>query len=159
MKNMVKEIARTHPAMVCGFGIEKYHPIIVGVTGSVGKSSTKEAIALVLSAEYTVRKSEGNYNNESASRSPFSVNEVRVILSLVGFAFSSVRVSSSWFLVGIRIYSFSRWPSIAQAICSISSHFCRSRWVSSLVSERVISNIFGRSMRSRRKRTARDEYE
>lgn len=44
--------------------LKKYHPIIVGVTGSVGKSSTKEAIALVLSAEYTVRKSEGNYNNE-----------------------------------------------------------------------------------------------
>jgi UDP-N-acetylmuramoyl-tripeptide--D-alanyl-D-alanine ligase len=44
--------------------LKKYHPIIVGVTGSVGKSSTKEAIALVLSAQYTIRKSEGNYNNE-----------------------------------------------------------------------------------------------
>jgi len=44
--------------------LKKYHPIIVGVTGSVGKSSTKEAIALVLSSEYEVRKSEGNYNNE-----------------------------------------------------------------------------------------------
>lgn len=44
--------------------LKKYHPLIVGVTGSVGKSSTKEAIALVLSAAYVVRKSEGNYNNE-----------------------------------------------------------------------------------------------
>lgn len=53
--------------ILCVFSIlilKKYHPIIVGVTGSVGKSSTKEAIALVLSAEYTIRKSEGNYNNE-----------------------------------------------------------------------------------------------
>lgn len=44
--------------------LKKYQPIIVGITGSVGKSSTKEAVALVLGIEYTVRKAEGNYNNE-----------------------------------------------------------------------------------------------
>ncbi|MDP2837947.1 MAG: UDP-N-acetylmuramoyl-tripeptide--D-alanyl-D-alanine ligase [Candidatus Moranbacteria bacterium] len=43
--------------------LRKYQPLIVGITGSVGKSSTKEAVALVLSVAYTVRKSEGNYNN------------------------------------------------------------------------------------------------
>ncbi|OGI14908.1 MAG: hypothetical protein A3E38_02720 [Candidatus Moranbacteria bacterium RIFCSPHIGHO2_12_FULL_54_9] len=44
--------------------LRKYHPLIVGITGSVGKSSTKEAVALVLSRAYAVRKAEGNYNNE-----------------------------------------------------------------------------------------------
>lgn len=44
--------------------LRKYSPFIVGVTGSVGKSSTKEAIALALSVGYSVRKTEGNYNNE-----------------------------------------------------------------------------------------------
>lgn len=44
--------------------LRKYHPLIIGITGSVGKSSTKEAVALALSAGYTVRKAEGNYNNE-----------------------------------------------------------------------------------------------
>ena len=39
-------------------------PIVVGVTGSVGKSSAKEAIALVLSKNYRVGFSPGNYNNE-----------------------------------------------------------------------------------------------
>ncbi|MFZ1627035.1 MAG: UDP-N-acetylmuramoyl-tripeptide--D-alanyl-D-alanine ligase [Candidatus Moraniibacteriota bacterium] len=39
-------------------------PIIVGITGSVGKSSAKEAIALVLARKYQVRFSPGNYNNE-----------------------------------------------------------------------------------------------
>lgn len=39
-------------------------PIVVGITGSVGKSSAKEAIALVLSKNYRVRFSPGNYNNE-----------------------------------------------------------------------------------------------
>lgn len=44
--------------------LKKYDPFIIGVTGSVGKSSAKEAIALALSVGYSVRKSEGNYNNE-----------------------------------------------------------------------------------------------
>jgi len=37
---------------------------VVGITGSVGKTSTKEFIATVLSENYRVLKTEGNYNNE-----------------------------------------------------------------------------------------------
>lgn len=37
---------------------------VVGITGSVGKTSTKEMIASVLSEKYKVLKTEGNYNNE-----------------------------------------------------------------------------------------------
>jgi len=37
---------------------------VVGITGSVGKTSTKEFIAGVLSEKYRVLKTEGNYNNE-----------------------------------------------------------------------------------------------
>lgn len=44
--------------------LRKYRPLIVGITGSVGKSSTKEAVTLVLGVGYTVRKADGNYNNE-----------------------------------------------------------------------------------------------
>ena len=36
----------------------------VGITGSVGKTSTKEFIAGVLSEKYNTLKTEGNYNNE-----------------------------------------------------------------------------------------------
>lgn len=39
-------------------------PLIVGVTGSVGKTGAKEAIAEVLGRRYTVRKSEKNLNSE-----------------------------------------------------------------------------------------------
>ena len=37
---------------------------VVGITGSVGKTSTKEMIASVLSQRYRVLKTEGNFNNE-----------------------------------------------------------------------------------------------
>ena len=37
---------------------------VIGITGSVGKTSTKEFIAGVLSEKYNVLKTQGNYNNE-----------------------------------------------------------------------------------------------
>ncbi len=37
---------------------------IIGITGSVGKTSTKEIIASVLSEKFNVLKTEGNFNNE-----------------------------------------------------------------------------------------------
>ena len=37
---------------------------VVGITGSVGKTSTKEFIASVLAEKYNVLKTEGNFNNE-----------------------------------------------------------------------------------------------
>ena len=37
---------------------------VVGITGSVGKTSTKEMIAAVLGQEFVVHKTQGNFNNE-----------------------------------------------------------------------------------------------
>jgi len=44
--------------------VKKYKPFIIGITGSVGKTSTKEAIALVLKEKFFIRASYKNYNNE-----------------------------------------------------------------------------------------------
>lgn len=42
----------------------KFKPVVVGVTGSVGKTTTKEMIALALSCKHGVHKTVGNHNNE-----------------------------------------------------------------------------------------------
>lgn len=44
--------------------LKKYRPMVVGITGSVGKTSAKEAVFAVLSKKFKVRKNEKNYNNE-----------------------------------------------------------------------------------------------
>ena len=44
--------------------LAKYKPEIIGITGSVGKTSTKEAVYTVLAAKLNVRRSAKNYNNE-----------------------------------------------------------------------------------------------
>lgn len=44
--------------------IKKQKPKIVGITGSVGKSSTKQVAGLLLGVDFKVRKNKGNYNNE-----------------------------------------------------------------------------------------------
>lgn len=43
---------------------EQLDTTIIGITGSVGKTSTKEIIASVLEEKYSVLKTDGNYNNE-----------------------------------------------------------------------------------------------
>lgn len=49
---------------LAGYWRRKFRARVVGVTGSVGKTVTKEAIWSVLRQERTALKSEGNYNNE-----------------------------------------------------------------------------------------------
>lgn len=44
--------------------IKKYRPDVVGITGSIGKTSTKEAVSAVLKTRFNVRSSVKNYNNE-----------------------------------------------------------------------------------------------
>lgn len=46
------------------YKISLYNIPIVAVTGSVGKTSTKDIIASVMTTKYNVLKTEGNYNNE-----------------------------------------------------------------------------------------------
>ncbi len=49
---------------VAAFYREQLDIPVVGITGSVGKTSTKEMIAVTLGAKYNVLKTQGNFNNE-----------------------------------------------------------------------------------------------
>ncbi|HAL50507.1 MAG: Alanine racemase [Candidatus Uhrbacteria bacterium GW2011_GWD2_41_121] len=60
MKNLIIYLLRSRAKSI----LSKFNPKIVAITGSVGKTSAKEAIALVLSAKYKVRTAKKNYNNE-----------------------------------------------------------------------------------------------
>lgn len=44
--------------------IAKHKPKVIGITGSVGKTSTRDAIYAVVSTAFSVRKGEKNFNNE-----------------------------------------------------------------------------------------------
>jgi len=44
--------------------LNRYKPKIIGITGSIGKTSTKEAAFMVLKDKFRVRRNVKNYNNE-----------------------------------------------------------------------------------------------
>jgi len=60
MQKILHKILRT----LARATLKRHKPDIIGITGSVGKSSTKEAIFAVLKPHFNVRKSEKSYNNE-----------------------------------------------------------------------------------------------
>lgn len=60
LKNILHWILRSFSKKI----IHKYHPDVIGITGSIGKTSSKEAVYLVLKTKFNVRKSFKNYNNE-----------------------------------------------------------------------------------------------
>lgn len=73
--------------------VRRYRPRIVAVTGSVGKTATKDAIALALAGRLNVRATMGNYNNE-----------IGVPLTLIG------RESPGRSLLGwLRLLFYSDW--------------------------------------------------
>lgn len=49
---------------LANFYRKQFNLPVIGITGSVGKTSTKEMIAAVLSGKWHVHKTEGNFNNE-----------------------------------------------------------------------------------------------
>ncbi len=60
----MKKILQLKLKILAKLILNKYQPKVVGITGSVGKTGTKEAIYKVLQSEFNVRTSYKNYNNE-----------------------------------------------------------------------------------------------
>ena len=64
MRAHIKRFIQGRLERYAKMAIARYQPTIIGVAGSVGKTSTKEAIFCVLSKYLAVRKSAKSYNNE-----------------------------------------------------------------------------------------------
>jgi UDP-N-acetylmuramoyl-tripeptide--D-alanyl-D-alanine ligase len=60
MRIILKKILKIITILV----IRKYRPLIIAVTGSVGKTSTKDGIYTSFSSFFNIKKSEGNLNTE-----------------------------------------------------------------------------------------------
>jgi len=64
MKNILKKIVVLILSIEAKIILAKYKPKIIAITGSVGKTSTKDAVYTVLSSSLYVRKSNKSYNSE-----------------------------------------------------------------------------------------------
>ena len=64
MKKFVKKIIIWCLVQVSRGILWKYNPKIIAVTGSVGKTSTKDAVYTVLKNEGSIRRSEKSFNSE-----------------------------------------------------------------------------------------------
>src|SRR3989344_3942516 len=64
MKKFFKKIIIFKLDLLAKLYLWRFKPTVIAVTGNVGKTSTKEAIATVLSDIKKVRSGKGNLNNE-----------------------------------------------------------------------------------------------
>lgn len=64
LKDVFKKIIIAAITFEAKLVLKKYKPKIVAITGSVGKTSTKEAVVAALSGEFSVRGNKGSYNSE-----------------------------------------------------------------------------------------------
>ncbi|MEK7630291.1 MAG: UDP-N-acetylmuramoyl-tripeptide--D-alanyl-D-alanine ligase [Patescibacteria group bacterium] len=64
MKNLFLSILRKKLKILAKLTLARYNPGLVGITGTVGKTSTKEAIRAVLSRDRRVRAPGKSFNNE-----------------------------------------------------------------------------------------------
>jgi UDP-N-acetylmuramoyl-tripeptide--D-alanyl-D-alanine ligase len=72
--------------------LKKYQPEVIGITGSVGKTSTKEVVFLVLKKKFRVRKNIKNYNNE-----------IGVPLTIIGSESGNKNIFS-WMVIFLKAY-------------------------------------------------------
>jgi UDP-N-acetylmuramoyl-tripeptide--D-alanyl-D-alanine ligase len=60
LQNILQKLLRLESSLI----LKRQKPKIIGIAGSVGKTSVKEAAACVLRSRFRIRKTIGNYNNE-----------------------------------------------------------------------------------------------
>ena len=74
---MFKKLLQLKLKILAKIILAKYKPEVIGITGSLGKTSAKDTIAVVLSSKFNIGESIKNYNNE-----------IGVPLTIIGSQFS-----------------------------------------------------------------------
>ena len=95
LKNLFKKIVIIILRLEAKLILARFKPKIIAISGTVGKTSTKEAVALVLGSEFDIRKSEKSYNSE-----------IGVPLAIIG-AKTGWRSFKQWLLVilkGLKVF-------------------------------------------------------
>lgn len=117
MKNLIMRLLQS----MARRQIARFQPVVIAVTGSVGKTSTKNALAIVLETAYDVRSAKKNYNNEFG-----------VPLAIMGEA-SPGKYAWAWLKLFVRqslVKTFPKYlvleygadkPGDIQASCTIAS--------------------------------------
>lgn len=98
MKNIFKKIITKILQIECKLVLYKYNPRIVAITGSVGKTSTKDAVYAVLSKIAYVRRSEKSYNSE-----------IGLPLTILGLA-NAWNNPFKWFVNLLKGFWLFLWP-------------------------------------------------
>ncbi len=75
MKDIFKPIVVFILAFLARAVVRRYRPRVVMITGSVGKTSTKDAVAAALAPNFFLRKSEKSFNSEFGV--PFTILDAR----------------------------------------------------------------------------------
>lgn len=81
---MIKKFVQRLLASQARRVLTAYRPTVVAITGSVGKTTTKHAVAHVLRAHHTVLESPGNLNTDIGM--PLSILELKAPTSPLGWA-------------------------------------------------------------------------
>lgn len=90
---MIKQYVQRKLAGYAEAVIRKYHPLVIGITGSVGKTSAKEAVFAALSSRPGVATNAKNFNNEIGT--PLAVLQVKTAPGRNPAAWASVFFAAS----------------------------------------------------------------
>ena len=108
MKRLLIKVLKWKLKILAKWTIKKYRPGIIGVTGSVGKTSTKEALFKVLNDGRHVRATSKNFNNEIGL--PLTVLSPRE--EIKGIFFWSKVIFSAFFKIILPKSFTSDYPEI-----------------------------------------------
>lgn len=104
MRKRIEKLLHWKLKILARLTVRRYNPTIIAIAGSVGKTSTKYAIAAVLRRAHYVRMAPGNFNNE-----------IGVPLSIIS---NEQKIGGIWFWIKVctvaawKIIVKSRYPEI-----------------------------------------------